>query len=78
MLEDSKNKMQEKGETKVAPIKAVAVSKLNTEFFYPPNDGYAAMSVIAASREEADKTYLASRKKIAPEEKVEGTNSETT
>ena len=47
MLEESKNKMQGKEEIKVAPVKAVAVSKLNTEFFYPPNDGYAAMSVIA-------------------------------
>jgi hypothetical protein len=67
--EAPKNKAQGVAETKaVAPVKAVAVSAINTEFFYPPNAGYAAIAVIAASREDADVTYLAIRKKVIQEE----------
>ena len=79
MISEAKNKAQGVAETKVvAPVKAVAVSKLKTEFFYPPNQGYAAISVIAASREEADKTYLTTRKKLTAVGKVETPKTDTT
>jgi hypothetical protein len=56
----------------VQPTTAIAASVLENEYFYPETNGYQAISVRAATIDDAQKIYLARRKPMIPEpEKVE-------
>lgn len=55
----------------VQPTTVIAASVLENEYFYPASNGYEAMSVRAATREDAHAIYLAKRKPVSPEGKVE-------
>jgi hypothetical protein len=54
----------------VQPSFARAASVLENDYFYPEANGYQAMTVRAATREDAHAIYLAKRKPVTPEEKV--------
>jgi hypothetical protein len=43
---------------------------LENDYFYPEANGYQAITVRAATREDAHAIYLAKRKPVNPEEKV--------
>lgn len=62
----------------VQPTYSRAASVLENDYFYPEANGYQAMTVRAATREDAHAIYLAKRKPVSPEEKVGGseTNNE--
>ena len=51
----------------VQPTTIKAVSQLEYEYFYPQSNGYEAIAVRAATREDADKIYFARRKPVNPE-----------
>jgi hypothetical protein len=55
----------------VQPTSLRAVSVILNEYFYPQSNGYQAISVTAANREEAQSIYLDKRVPVQPEEKVE-------
>lgn len=54
----------------VQPTTALAASALENNYFYPESNGYQAITVRAATLEDAQKIYLAKRKPVNPEEKV--------
>lgn len=54
----------------VQPSYSRAASVLENDYFYPEANGYQAMTVRAATREDAHAIYLAKRKPVTPEEKV--------
>ncbi|HEY3742450.1 MAG TPA: hypothetical protein VGL53_21525 [Bryobacteraceae bacterium] len=54
----------------VQPTYSRAASVLENDYFYPEANGYQAITVRAATREDAHAIYLAKRKPVNPEEKV--------
>jgi DNA-binding GntR family transcriptional regulator len=60
----------------VQPAYSRAASVLENEYFYPETNGYHAMTVRAATREDAHAIYLARRKPVSPVEKVAENNNE--
>jgi hypothetical protein len=54
----------------VQPTTAIAASVLENDYFYPESNGYQAITIRAATREDAQAIYLAKRKPVNPEEKV--------
>jgi len=72
------NKAMDGSETEnktVQPTTAIATSVLENDYFYPEANGYQAITVRAATLEDAQQIYLARRKPVSPE-KVEETNNE--
>jgi hypothetical protein len=60
----------------VQPTTVQAASVLENNYFYPEANGYQAITVRAATREDAQAIYLAKRQPVQAEEKVdEQTNS---
>lgn len=55
----------------VQPTTVRAASVLENEYFYPAANGYQAISIRAATRQDAYKAYLAKRKPVSPEPKVD-------
>lgn len=55
----------------VQPTTVRAASVLENDYFYPEANGYHAITVRAATKADADAIYLAKRKPVRPEEKVE-------
>lgn len=53
----------------VQPTTIKAASQLENEYFYPESGGYQAISIRAATREDAQAIYLAKRKPVSPEER---------
>jgi hypothetical protein len=77
-IPDKTNKMmssQDADEKDVQPSFSRAASVLENDYFYPEANGYQAITVRAATREDAHAIYLARRKPVNPEEKVD--SSET-
>lgn len=60
----------------VQPTTVRAASVLENEYFYPEANGYQAIAIRAATREDAHAIYLAKRKPVSPAEKVAETNNE--
>lgn len=60
----------------VQPTTVRAASVLENEYFYPEANGYQAITIRAATREDAHAIYLARRKPVSPAEKVEETSNE--
>jgi hypothetical protein len=60
----------------VLPTTVIAASVIENEYFYPEANGYQAISVRAATLQDAEQIYLAKRKPVSPAEKVEETNNE--
>lgn len=81
-IPNSKDKAMDASATdnkQVQPVKAIAVSVLENEYFYPEANGYQSITVRAATKDDADKIYLARRRPVTPEPaKVEAaeTNNE--
>jgi len=72
-IQDKTNKMmssQDAENKDVQPTYSRAASVLENDYFYPEANGYQAMTVRAATREDAHAIYLAKRKPVNPEEKV--------
>jgi hypothetical protein len=72
-ISNTQNKMIEKSDVEnkdVQPTYSRAASVLENDYFYPEANGYQAMTVRAATREDAHAIYLAKRKPVNPEEKV--------
>ncbi len=59
----------------VQPTYSRAASVLENEYFYPEANGYRAITIRAATREDAHAIYLARRTPVSPEPKVAETNS---
>ena len=77
MINEAKNKALGTSESKPAEPKAAtikAVSVIENEYFYPEQDGYQAISVRAATKQDADSIYLERRKPVNPG-KVEAAES---
>lgn len=55
----------------VQPSYSRAASVLENDYFYPEANGYQAITIRAATREDAHAIYLAKRKPVNPEEKVD-------
>lgn len=61
----------------VQPTTVRAASVLENDYFYPEANGYLAITVRAATKHDADAIYLARRKPVRPEQKVDAqTNNE--
>lgn len=60
--EDAQNK-------NVQPTNVIAASVLENDYFYPEANGYKAVTVRAATREDAQAIYLAKRQPVTPEER---------
>ena len=60
----------------VQPTYSRAASVLENEYFYPESNGYQAITIRAATREDAHAIYLARRKPVTPEKVAEETNNE--
>jgi hypothetical protein len=60
----------------VQPTTVKAASQLENEYFYPESGGYQAISVRAATREDAHAIYLARRTPVSPEKVAEETHNE--
>lgn len=69
MIDGSEQGVRAKDGTEVDAI--VAASALTQRYFYPPQEGYAAISVVAPDREQADLAYRQQRTLAQQEEKVE-------
>jgi len=71
-LPGKKNAMVDGDEEKVVAKTevgaVVAESALTQRYFYPPQGGYAAASVVAPDREQADLAYMRGRVKTQQEE----------
>ena len=77
---DSKtNKMIDGADTKnkdVQPTTIKAASQLENEYFYPESNGYQAISIRAATRQDAHAIYLERRKPVTPEKVADETHNE--
>ena len=60
----------------VQPTTIKAASRLENEYFYPESNGYQAITVRAATRQDAHAIYLERRKPVIPEKVAEETNNE--
>ena len=60
----------------VQPTTIKAASQLENEYFYPEANGYQAITVRAATRQDAHAIYLERRKPVTPEKVAETTNNE--
>lgn len=60
----------------VQPTTVRAASVLENDYFYPEANGYQAITVRAATREDAHAIYLAKRKPVTPEKVEEQTKHE--
>lgn len=60
----------------VQPTTIRATSQLENEYFYPESNGYQAISIRAATRQDAHAIYLERRKPVTPEKVAEETNNE--
>ena len=49
----------------VEPVATVAI--IEHEYFYPPQNGYQALAVRAATKQDADTIYFEKRKPVKPE-----------
>jgi hypothetical protein len=54
----------------VQPTTIKAASQLENEYFYPESNGYQAITIRAATRQDAHAIYLERRKPVNPERKV--------
>jgi hypothetical protein len=75
-IPDTQNKMIDASAVEnkeVQPTTVIAASVLENEYFYPEANGYKAITVRAATREDAQAIYLAKRQPV--EENVDETNS---
>jgi hypothetical protein len=59
----------------VQPTTVKAASQLENDYFFPEANGYQAITIRAATREDAHAIYLAKRKPVSPEEKVDESES---
>lgn len=74
---ESKNKMVDSSANKeVQPTSIKAVSVLENEYFYPQSNGYQAISVRAATKQDADAIYFVRRKPVNPEKVASETNDQ--
>lgn len=55
----------------VQPITAVAASVLENDYFYPEANGFQAITVRAATLQDAQAIYLAKRQPVDPGERSE-------
>jgi hypothetical protein len=60
----------------VQPTTIKAASQLENEYFYPEANGYQAITIRAATRQDAHAIYLERRKPVSPEKVEEQTNNE--
>jgi hypothetical protein len=60
----------------VQPTTIKAASQLENEYFYPESNGYQAITVRAATRQDAHAIYLERRKPVTPEKVAEETHNE--
>lgn len=60
----------------VQPTTIKATSQLESEYFYPESNGYQAITIRAATRQDAHAIYLEKRKPVTPEKVAEETNNE--
>ena len=60
----------------VQPTTIKAASQLENEYFYPEANGFQAITVRAATRQDAHAIYLERRKPVTPEKVAEQTNNE--
>jgi len=51
----------------VQPTTIKAASQLENEYFYPESNGYQAITIRAATRQDAEAIYLERRKPVNPE-----------
>jgi hypothetical protein len=51
----------------VQPTTIKAASQLENDYFYPESNGYQAITIRAATRQDAHAIYLARRKPVIPE-----------
>ena len=60
----------------VQPTTIKAASQLENEYFYPEANGFQAITVRAATRQDAHAIYLERRKPVTPEKVADETNKE--
>jgi hypothetical protein len=60
----------------VQPTTIKAASQLENEYFYPESNGYQAITIRAATRQDAHAIYLERRKPVTPEKVADETNKE--
>jgi hypothetical protein len=53
----------------VQPTTIKAASQLENEYFYPESNGYQAITIRAATRQDAQAIYLVKRTPVSPEER---------
>jgi hypothetical protein len=73
-IPEKKNKAMDGFDTvnkDVQPTTVRAASVLENEYFYPEANGYQSITIRAATREDAHGIYLAKRKPVRPEAKVD-------
>jgi hypothetical protein len=77
-INNKNNKMIDSSDAEnkdVQPTTIKAASQLENEYFYPEANGYQAITIRAATRQDAEAIYLERRKPVNPEKVGE---SETT
>jgi hypothetical protein len=80
-IQNKTNKMMGMGsdvieDKDVQPTTIKAASQLENEYFYPESNGYQAITIRAATRQDAQAIYLERRKPIDPVKVAEQTNNE--
>lgn len=76
---NSENKMIDNADVQnkdVQPTTIKAASQLENEYFYPQSNGYQAITIRAATRQDAHAIYLEKRRAVDPEKVAEKTNNE--